>query len=134
MLLIKTTISLSKIHGIGLVTNQFIPKGKTVWKFTPRFDIKLSKQNLEKLSKQAREQMLNYTYLDQKTEEYILCSDDARFFNHSVTPNTTHIYEKDKYGQTVAVKDIKKGEEITCDYRTFDINFVQRKLVPNSFR
>ena len=132
MLLIKTKIGLSKIHGIGLVANQFIPKGKTVWKFTLGFDIKLSKQKLEKLPMPIKKQILNYTYLDQKTGKYILCGDDARFFNHSISPNTTHAYGKDKYGQTVAVKDIKKGEEITCDYRTFDANFVQRKLVPNS--
>lgn len=132
MLLIKTKIGFSKVHGIGLFANQFVSKGKAVWKFTPGFDIKLSKQNLEKLPKPAREQILNYTYLDQKTGEYILCSDDARFFNHSITPNTTHFYERDKYGQTVAVKNIKRDEEITCDYRTFDADFVKRNLIPHS--
>ena len=116
MLLIKTKIGLSKIHGIGLVANQFIPKGKTVWKFTLGFDIKLSKQKLEKLPMPIKKQILNYTYLDQKTGKYILCGDDARFFNHSISPNTTHAYGKDKYGQTVAVKDIKKGEEIFVNY------------------
>jgi len=114
MLLIKTKIGLSKIHGIGLVANQFIPKGKTVWKFTLGFDIKLSKQKLEKLPMPIKKQILNYTYLDQKTGKYILCGDDARFFNHSISPNTTHAYGKDKYGQTVAVKDIKKGEVIAA--------------------
>lgn len=132
MLLVKTKIGLSKIHGIGLFTNEFVPKGRVVWKFSSDFDRRLSKQSLEKLSVSIKRQILNYCYLDQKTGEYILCSDDARFFNHSITPNTAHFYEKDKYGRTVAVKDIKKGEEITCDYRTFDVDFVQRNLTPHS--
>lgn len=132
MLLIKTKIGLSKIHGIGLFADQFIPKGKVIWKFVPDFDTKLSKRDLEKLPISVKKQVLNYVYLDQRTEEYILCSDDARFFNHLITSNTMHFYQKEKYGQTIAVRDIKRGEEITCDYRTFDSDFAKRKLTPNS--
>lgn len=120
MLLVKTKIGPSKIHGTGLIADQFIPKGTTVWKFKAGLDKKLPGQASE------------YVYLDQKTGEHILCGDNARFFNHSMTPNTLHFYKKEKYGQTVSVKDIKKGEEVTCDYRTFDANFIQRKLIPNS--
>lgn len=128
MLLIKTKLGFSKIHGIGLFADEYIPKGKAIWRFAPVFDVKVSIKDLDKLPKQAQ----SYIYLDQKTGEYILCSDDARFFNHSITPNTVHFYEKGRYGQTIAVKNIKSGEELTCDYRSFDADFVNRKLVSNS--
>lgn len=132
MLLIKTKIDFSKIHGVGLFADEFIPKGKVIWEFVSGFDMKLFKNKLEKFPTPVKKQILNYSYLDQKTGQYILCSDDARFFNHSITSNTKHFYEKEKYGQTIAVKDIKKGEEITCNYETFDSDFVQRNLIPQS--
>lgn len=117
---------------MGLFADEFIPKGKIVWKFTSGFDVKLSKKDLVKLSSSVKKRVLDYIYLDQKTGDYILCRDNARFFNHSITPNTVQSYEEGKYGQTVAVKDIKKGKEITCDYRTFDADFVKKNLIKDS--
>ena len=54
---------------------------------------------------------------------YELCSDDARFFNHSDEPNTGSISND----TDVALRDIQQGEELTCDYRTFDADW-QLKL------
>jgi hypothetical protein len=34
MLLVKTTIAPSPIHGIGLFADQFIPQGTRIWEFT----------------------------------------------------------------------------------------------------
>lgn len=52
-------------------------------------------------------------------DKYILCTDDARFINHSKTPNTHGYYGK-KGDLTIATFDIKKGEELTEDYTTWD--------------
>ncbi len=54
MLLVKTKIGQSKIHGIGIFAEQFIPKGTVIWKFMSGFDLKVSKEQLEKLSYPAR--------------------------------------------------------------------------------
>lgn len=122
MLLVKTKIGPSKISGMGLFADQPIKKGTTVWQFAPGFDIKISKEKLGALSAAAKEQFLKYAYLDGKTDEYILCFDDARFFNHSDDPNCEDIDTavETELDVTTAAKDISPGEELTCNYRVFD--------------
>lgn len=41
MLLIKTKIGPSKINGIGLFADEFIPKGTSVWRFMPSLDLEI---------------------------------------------------------------------------------------------
>jgi len=48
----------------------------------------------------------------------ILCGDDARFINHSDTPNIASDYTLDPYGADIAVRDIEAGEEITTGYKS----------------
>ena len=50
----------------------------------------------------------------------ILCFDDARFVNHSDTPNVATNYAQDPYGLDVALRDIAAGEELTMDYAGFE--------------
>ncbi len=45
MLLVKTHLGKSKINGIGLFADEFISKGKVIWKFTPGFDFVLTKKS-----------------------------------------------------------------------------------------
>ena len=118
MLLVKTKIGPSTIAGIGLFANQFIPKGTPVWKFQKDFDLELSKEQFENLSEAAREQVLNYCYFNPKTEHYIVCSDDARFLNHSDNPNVNSGPDDDHVD--VALRDIAQGEELTQNYKFFD--------------
>ncbi|HEY9586021.1 MAG TPA: hypothetical protein VJJ27_00060 [Candidatus Paceibacterota bacterium] len=46
MLLIKTKVKSSKIHGLGLFADQFIPEGTEIWRFTPGFDQKFTGEQL----------------------------------------------------------------------------------------
>lgn len=119
MLLVKTKIGSSNISGIGVFANQFILKGTPIWKFQPGFDLKVDKGELANLSEPAKEQFLNYTYLSLNTGKYILCFDDARFFNHSDNPNCIDASPDDD-GINVAARDIQKSEELTCNYKEFD--------------
>ena len=125
MLLVGTKIRQSKINGVGLFANQFIPKGTVIWKLQVGFDLKIGKNELAKLSEPAREIFLRYAYLDSATNKYILCFDNARFINHSNTPNCIEKESPDgeEEGITVAVKDIQQGEEITENYKEFDADF-----------
>lgn len=120
MLLVKTQIGPSKIDGIGLFAAQFIPEGTVIWKFVPGFDLELSEDDILQLSESAQEQALKYSYFDEKIKKYVLCSDDARFFNHSRHANTGDGESQDEHGLTIAVVDIREGEEMTCDYEAFD--------------
>jgi SET domain-containing protein len=118
MLLIKTKLGLSKIHGIGLFADNFIKKGTVIWKFNPLIDIYIPSETLRNLSRNSREQISNYIYMDKFHKKNLLCGDDARFFNHSFTPNCDDSLD----GLTIAKKNIKSGEELTVNYYDFDKN------------
>jgi hypothetical protein len=53
----------------------------------------------------------------------VLCGDDARFFNHEDEPTCRDFPDLDG-GTTVAARDIELGEELTCDYASFDAQHV----------
>ena len=95
MLLVKTKIGQSKINSIGLFADQFIEKGTTIWKFQQGFDLRVGKDELDNLSESAKAQFLKYAYLNPDTQKYILCFDDARFFNHSDEPNSIDVASPD---------------------------------------
>jgi SET domain-containing protein len=125
MLLVKTKLDVSHIHGIGLYADDFIAEGTIVWKFNPVIDIWLRKEEIEGLSCAAREQIEKYSYRAQHTGLYALCGDDARFFNHSADPNCFDICHSIEEDLTIARRDIQKGEELTCDYALFDMDLVE---------
>lgn len=120
MLLVETELKPSPIHGIGVFTREFIPAGTVVWTFTPGFDLEIEPSEVERLSPPAREQFLKYSYLDVHTGRYVLCFDDSRFFNHCDRPNVMDGATPETAQASVALRDIFPGEELTCDYRTFD--------------
>ncbi len=123
MLLVKTKIGQSKIAGIGCFTDQFIPKGTPIWRFKKGFDVRFDKNYPDTLSELTKSFFQKYAYQNPKTEKYILAVDDARFFNHSNTPNTLHVEDPDNEElMDLAKCDIQIGEEITNDYREFDSN------------
>jgi hypothetical protein len=113
--MVKTKIEPSKISGTGLFADQFIPKGAIVWKFNKDFDLLLSRDETKTLSKPAKEQFYNYAYFDKKYHKYLLCFDDARFFNHSENFNC----DESASDITTALRDINVGEEMTVNYRDF---------------
>lgn len=120
MLLVKTKLGTSKINGIGLYADQFIPKDTVIWKFNPSVDIKFHNGDYAELKKQTGVDSLEkYIYRSKISNCYILCSDDARFTNHSSNPNTLDTMD-DIEGLTIANRDIQPGEEITSDYSLFD--------------
>lgn len=64
MLLVKTKIGHSKIHGIGLFANEFILKDTPIWKFVPGFDLEFSEEEVSVLPTPARAFLLHYGYKD----------------------------------------------------------------------
>jgi len=118
VLLVEAQMGPSAIHGMGLIAQQFIPKGAMVWEYTPELDLTLSREELDALPERARRAFLYWSYQDVHSGEYILCFDDARYFNHSDDPNTDGCR---------ALRDIAPGEEITYDYRRWDLDH-ERKL------
>ncbi|HEY9678338.1 MAG TPA: SET domain-containing protein-lysine N-methyltransferase [Drouetiella sp.] len=120
MLLIKTTLSPSPIHGSGLYAAEPIAKGTDMWRFQEGFDIERTSEEVEALPEVAKEWMKRYGYLDHHLNTYILSFDDARFINHSEDPNMRPDYKRHRCAVGVAARDIAKGEEITIDYREIE--------------
>src|SRR5579862_8511839 len=87
MLLVPTRLAPSAVHGIGLFAASFIAKRAPIWKFQRGFDLELPLDFPRRLSEVAHRQFLKYTYISPATGNYVLCSDDARFLNHSDEPN-----------------------------------------------
>jgi len=115
MILVNASRGNSCIHGKGLIAREPIRIGTIIWVLQPGFDVVLTRAQFEELNANSRDQIGRYIYTDVATGNYILCSDDARFMNHSDTPNT-----RTEGNQTIAIADIRPGDEITCNYYEFD--------------
>lgn len=126
MLLVKTTLKESKTGGIGLFAAQFIAKSTMTFKFVPELDTAYDDADVALMSEAAREKFWNYAYRDPqlKGKQYVLCFDDARFINHSSTPNiaSDHILQVD-----IALRDIQEGEELLCDYEHYEPDYFKRR-------
>lgn len=121
MLHIKTKIQPSGIHGIGLFADQFIPKGTMIWKFTPGFDMKLTREQILDFPELLQIYIYKYSWKSKKSKLYCFSSDNGKYFNHSDNPNCLSEY-KDGEDEviTTSIKDIQIGEEITDNYSSFE--------------
>lgn len=124
MLYVKTKIGPSAIEGIGLFADEFIPKGTIIWRFTPGFDLKFTAEEIQKFPDRVQMYMKRYRWLSKKSDKYCMASDDAKYFNHSSTPNTLSAYYDDEDEVvTKAIKDINPGDELTDNYGSFEKDF-----------
>lgn len=111
---VPTVVAPSLIHGFGVFCAHPIPAGTVIWEFTPGLDLELTAEEVAAFPDHYRARIEMYSYINDEGI-YILCGDQARFMNHSDTPNCDDTGEV-----TRAARDIRAGEELTCDYRTFD--------------
>lgn len=121
MLTVKTKVRESKIHGVGLFADQFIPKGTVIFKFTPGFDLKFTKEQILGFPEHLQIFFCIYTWKSETSKLYILHSDGGRYINHSYDSNALSEYKDgDEEMTTTAIKDISIGEEITDNYSSFE--------------
>jgi SET domain-containing protein len=120
MLLIRTRVAPSGIHGMGLFAVEPVAKGTPVWRFEPRFDHDFSPEQFAELPMLAREHTRWFCFVSKVDGHVILSGDHACFINHSPTPNTGAPADAKTSPTTVALRDIAAGEEILCDYWSYD--------------
>jgi SET domain-containing protein len=113
MLLVKTYLDKSPIHGMGTYAAERIPKGTKIWRYVEGFDQAYSLKQFRKLPKPARKFLETYGY--QVDGEVILNADHDRHINHSDDPNT-YLHN----GYVITNRDIATGTEITTSYQEFD--------------
>lgn len=78
----------------------------------------------------TREFLDVYGYIEIVDEQKVitLCGDFARHMNHSNLPNVAEVFQP---GIFVATRDIEEGEELTCNYSEFSLEFA-RKITDTS--
>ena len=126
MMLIRTRVAPSPIHGMGLFTVEPVPRGTPVWRFEPGFDRAFSPEQFAALPPLAREHTRWFSFVDGADGQRVLSGDHACFMNHSSSPNTGVPPHSTEPITTVALRDLAAGEEITCDYFAFDAEAPQK--------
>lgn len=111
---IKTAYRDQKPIGFGLFAAEPIKKDTIIWKLDQELDVVLDKKDWpEPINSFLK------TYAYREGYRIILCSDNARYINHSFEPNL--IDWVDQNGSwTAANKDIQQDEELTSNYKNFD--------------
>lgn len=115
MLLIRTRLAPSPIHGLGVFAAEPVKKGGKVWRFVPGFDQLIDPRLIPALDSDF---VNTYMQKCEVTSLWLLCVDNARFINHSdhasVIPG---LPLSDPGAYDVAAHDLGIGDEITQDYR-----------------
>jgi len=118
MLIIPTELRPSAIHGLGVFTRRAIRAGEVVSRYLPPFDVQYPVELLAAVSEPERTYLQNFSYLSRFTGVWVLPGDHDRYMNHSDEPNVG--MNPNGNTENLALRDIAAGEELTCDYRTFD--------------
>lgn len=126
MMLVKTRVAPSAIHGQGLFAVEFIARGTPVWRYEAGFDRSISPTEFAALPSLAQTHVQWFGYVDREDGHYILSGDHTCFMNHSAAPNTGAPMNAAKPVTTAALRDIAAGEELTCNYFDFDAAAAQK--------
>lgn len=117
MLLIKTFIAPSSIHGIGLFAAQSVTHGTPVWKFDATVDPIFPREHLENAPEPWRTYLRRHCYPNPHNKnEIMIDGDDCRYMNHSDRPNVDFSRDAD---HGYALRYIAYGQELTCNYEQF---------------
>jgi SET domain-containing protein len=120
-MLIKTRVRESAVHGLGLFADEFVPKGAVLWRFTPGFDQKFTREQILSFPDSLQVYLYKYSWRSKKSKLYCFSADDGKFFNHSEKPNVLSEYRDDEEEVvTVAIRDIQPGEEMLDNYNSFE--------------
>jgi uncharacterized protein len=113
MFIVHTYVAPSSIHGLGVHAGEDLVEGQPIWRFAPGLDLVVPFDQIAAAPTAFRDYMEMYAYISPQIDGgMVLSCDHAKFLNHSDDANT------DIHGHTtLARRAIKKGEEITCDYR-----------------
>jgi len=114
MLNVKTRLGWDEVKGITVIADQDIEQGDFVTIFDPDYDLIFEKTYIDHMPESQRHFIDNMAYEYEYGEDfkYILPFGHEPFMNHATNPNV------DEYGR--ASRNIKSGEELTCDYVLMD--------------
>lgn len=111
MLIVKTYLDKSSIDGIGLFAAEDILEGQKISEYSDLFNSDIPCEHLL-----DSELVFANKYAVKKFGHFCFFFDDERFMNHSDDPNTV----QESVYTCIAKRNIKKGEEITCNYKELE--------------
>jgi len=117
MLRVPTFVAPSRIAGVGLFAATDLAARTVVWEFDETVDWRITPDDFEIFPEPYRSRLRHYLYRED-SGLFVLCGDNAKFMNHAERPNC----DDDGSVYTVTRRRIRAGEELTCDYRTFDLD------------
>jgi len=106
---VDVVVKKSGIRGKGVFAARNFKKGEKVLEWHP---VILKRSELKDLPAKDRH------YLEKSRSKYLLMQAPERYVNHSCEPNT---YAKN--GRDLALRSIKRGEEITSYYKVVGVSF-----------
>ncbi len=115
MLVVRTYLDKSPIHGFGIFAREAIAKGEIVWQFHEKLDIKFSPEEFEALPASVKEEIEWHMYEPETGGPFYYEATMGKYMNHSREANV----DFSEFGFGKSVRDIAPGEELTCDYRHF---------------
>jgi len=102
--------------GYGVFATQDIPEGTIVY-VKDSLELVISPTDYLMHSKDVKEMVDKYSYMDQNGDR-IVSWDFAKYVNHCCNCNTIST----GYGFEIAIRDIKRGEQITDEYGIFNLD------------
>ena len=115
MIIVPTYLEKSPVHGFGVFAKELIKKGSKVWEFNPIFDVRFTDAEFERMPPSVKAEIEHHLYQPEPGGVLYYESTMGRYMNHSREPNV----DFSDVGVGWATRDIKPGEELTCDYRHF---------------
>ncbi|MBK9585640.1 MAG: SET domain-containing protein [Alphaproteobacteria bacterium] len=138
MLLVKGFIGPDSYGGNGLFAGEDIQKGTMVWRYCPSVTKFLSVKEYLAMSPAEREKIGKYPYPhadvngDMDATGVFISNDMSKHVNHSSDPAIGPLSDllSNDWSEHIdyALRDIKYGEEITCDYMICDPDNVVHNL------
>lgn len=116
MLVVPTFVAPSPIAGVGLFAATDLAAGTVIWEFTEGVDWRIPPEEFERFPDPYRSWLRHYVY-QEDSGILVLCGDNAKFMNHQDDPNC----EDPEGDHTITRRAVRAGEELTCDYRSFDL-------------
>jgi hypothetical protein len=119
MVHIRYKLDKSNIHGIGVFADQDIRKGDIIFTASPILDVNINQDQFNSLEESEKQEVKYWGFWIESEKVWHVDFDHIHFINHSFDANTTQDFSHPE-AHLIALRDIKKGEELTQNYLEFE--------------
>jgi SET domain-containing protein len=113
MMLVRTYIATSAIHGLGVFAAEPIKKNSIVWRFDTELSVVIEPETLNTFPLHIRDWLNHHSFCHpSEPKNLIVECDDGRFMNHFDKPNL----DMSSILNGIALRDIGIDEELTYNY------------------